>query len=289
MDRFSDVARGFAELDEPDRPLASSPDIARSAAEHRSALRRAASLSAVDGGSALVARRSNAALGVVKAVVVRCDHPGFSVETRRFVVTVVSAGDYAVRSVDLDSGAERSFSMARLDGSGIPRDPDLGLEIARALVERELQASTEGLVLADGSLAARTPEERDACARLPERVLGIVKRSSVARSGASPEALVSAFSEPLFAHRLEGAWYCRLHPLAGRIVRVEGALTPERFDALLLDASDAAVPGYPYALVLADRFARVSTREARSLALEAAARFGLAARSLHDVLDALER
>ena len=289
MDRFADAARAFAGFDEDREPIPGSPRIARSAAEHRAALRRAAWVTAVDGGSAIVSRRSNAALGVVKAVALRYDHPGLKVETRRYVVTVTSVDGYAVRMVDLDAGIERSFAVSHVDASGIPRAPELGIDIARALVERELQASAEGLVLADGSLAAQTPEEREACAALPENVLGVVKRSSVARRGASAESVVARFPDPVFAHPLEGAWYCRLHPLAERIVRVEGALTPERFDALLLASSDVAVPGYPYALVLADRFARVSNREARALTLEAAARFGLELRELHDVLDSLER
>ena len=286
MDRFSQAAGAFSEAEEHE--TIEGPIFSRSPEQHARILRSSASLTAVDAGLALIARRSNGALGVIKTVALRYDHPGMSLDAKRWVVSVRAEEDYEVSMVELDSGEERSATLKRTDASGIPRDPERGLDLARALLERDLQASSSGLVLADGSLSAQLPEERAACAKLGSNVLGIVKRSSLARKGSSPEALCERSFEGVFAHELEGAHYCRLHPL-GRVLRVEGELDDERFDALLLASSDAAVPGYPYALVLADRFARISNREARALALEAHVRHGLAIGSLHDVLDSLER
>jgi (2Fe-2S) ferredoxin len=288
MERFSDAARRFAAADRvlPDPPK---PLFVRTAQDHARIIAGSCTITAIDAGLALIARRSNAALGIIKTAAVRYDHPGLAADTSRWIVTVMSSDDaFDVLMVCLESGEERSVRFASTDGDGIAREPERGLDLARALLERDLQAKASGLVLADGSISARFPEERRACAALPETVLGVVKRASIARSNA-PEAIAARCSEPLFALYLDGAWYSRLHPLSARIIRVEGALTAERFDALLIASSDAAIPGYPYALILADRFARISNREARSLSLESAARFGLDIGSLHDVLDSLER
>lgn len=286
MDRLLQAAREFARKAQLSEETLR-PELSYASSEHASIITRSVRLTAIDGGLALIARRSNAAFGIVRIVAVRYDHPGLFVESRQWVVTVTSDTDFLITMTCLDSGEQREAVLAAVH-AGVRRDPETGLDLARALLERERQSSTQGLVLADGSLAPQLPEERDACSKIPDTVLGIVKRSSIARSTA-PESIVSRFAEPVFAHKIAGAWYARLHPLSQRIVRVEGSLTSERFGSLLIASSDAAVPGYPYALVLADRFARISNREARALALESAARFGLDIGSLHDVLDSLER
>ena len=287
MDPLLDAARRFAAYEEDGASAPGSPHLSRTREEHAKIIGRTGSLTAIDAGSALIARRSNAAFGVVKTVSLLATHPGFTFEDRRWIVSVASERNYMVRMVCVETGEEREAILAA-SHAGVLRDPDSGIDLARALLERDLQSRARGLVLADGSLAARIPEERAVCERIPESVLGIVKRPSLVRPRA-PEMIAQRFAEPVFAHRIDDAWYCRLHPASALIVRIEGVLDEDRFDALLLACSDAAIPGYPYALVLADRFARISTREARSLALESAARFGLAVGSLHDVLDSLER
>ncbi|MFT4308128.1 MAG: hypothetical protein ACMXYM_02050 [Candidatus Woesearchaeota archaeon] len=286
MDHLLEAVRRFSDAGRAAQRVV--PDRSYSLEDHARIIMRRASVTAVDGGSALIARRSNAAIGVVKIASVRYDHPGMDVQVERWVVEVSSDEGYHITMTSLDSGAQRSETFDSQDADGFEREPESGVDLARMLLERDAQSRASGLVFADGSLAPRYPEERVACASLPESVLGIVKRPSHARSSA-PESIVSSVGEPVFAHRIDGSWYCRLHPSSARIIRVEGELTDERFETLLVASSDAAVPGYPYVLVLADRFARISNREAKSLALESAARFGLDIGSLHDVLDSLER
>lgn len=286
MDPLFEALRSFARDGAP--RASGTPLFSRSRDEHALIIRRSVSLTAIDAGLALIARRSNGAIGVVRVVAVSYDHPGLSVSSRQWVVVVQAQEDsYEVRMTCLESGEVREASLAAVH-AGVRRDPESGLDLARAMLERELQSSTQGLVFADGSLAPQLPEEREACSVLGPNVLGLVKRSSVAKTHA-PEALVSHFAEPVFAHELAGAFYCRLHPLSEHIIRVEGSLDEDRFESLLVASSDAAFPGYPYALVLADRFARVSVREAKSLALESAARFGVDVGSVHGILDSLER
>lgn len=286
MDRLLEAVRRFSDV-RIDDPTPRAPLYSCSSDEHARIIARRVSLTAVDGGSALIARRSNAALGVVKIASVRYDHPGMEVSVERWVVSVASDAAYEVLMRCLDSDEERSARLGSVDGDGVLREPERGIDLARALLERDAQSRARGLVLADGSLEPRFPEERAACAALGD-VLGVVKRASHARSSA-PELLVARFEEPVFAHEVDGSYYARLHPHASRIIRIEGTMTKERFEALLIASSDAAILGYPYALVLADRFARISTREAKALALESAVRFGLEIGSLHDVLDSLER
>ena len=286
MDRLLEAVRRFSDAARAAQRVVA--DRSCSLDEHARIITRAASVTGVDGGSAFIARRSNAAIGVVKIASVRYGHPGMDVDVERWVVDVSSDEGYRITMTSLDSADQRSVRFDSQDADGFEREPESGLDLARALLERDAQARASGLVFADGSLAPRYPEERAACASLPESVLGIVKRPSHARSSA-PESIVSSVCEPVFAHRIDGSWYCRLHPSSARIIRVEGALTDERFETLLIASSDAAIPGYPYVLVLADRFARISNREAKALALESAARFGLDIGSLHDVLDSLER
>jgi len=221
MDRLLDAMRRFSESRTDQDPQV--PHLSRSLEQHARLISERVSLTAIDGGSALIARRSNAAIGIVKIASVRYDHPGMQVHVVRWVVRVFAGEDsFEVSMLCLDSDEERSVAFGALDGDGVMRDPEQGIDLARALLERERQKEAVGLVLADGSLQPRFVEERAACAALEKSVLGIVKKASHARVSA-PESMVARFSEPVFAHRIDGSWYCRLHPSSSRIIRVEGA------------------------------------------------------------------
>ena len=183
MDRLFEAVRRFSRAAD-DGTTPSVATVSRSLDEHARIIGEPATLTAIDGGSALIARRSNAAIGIVKIASVRYDHPGMQARIERWVVSVAAEDGFVVSMFCLDSDEERSVTLAALDGDGVLREPERGIDLARALLEREHQRSASGLVLADGSLEPRFVEERAACESLTEEVLGIVKRPSHARASA---------------------------------------------------------------------------------------------------------
>ncbi len=58
-------------------------------------------------------------------------------------------------------------------------------------------------------------------------------------------------------------YFVKLHPESQHIFRFEG--DPILLPALVSQCGDALFVGYPYGLILADKFARVSNEEKRSL------------------------
>jgi hypothetical protein len=227
---------------------------------------------AVDGGQAVVADARCIQMVVTRASLVRW---------RRGVSVLEEEGE--LRPMLLGCGEER----LALNLLGLPVRPDSTVDINLLrdwgewqAVERCLaEADTGGLVLVDGDLQ---PDWRIApvyLATLLERaagrgvlLAGVTKHSSLARGGAPLLGQLEREAEAIFGPR--GMWWAkvattrpeprvqivaaRLDPDARFSFRVDlpTNVDPEiALEAISALADDAAFPGYPYPLSVADRLA----------------------------------
>ena len=232
---------------------------------------------AVDGGQALVADARCLQVVVTRAARVRF-RGGACVEEDEGVLraAVLGAGGGATARDDLDV-------------PGLAADAPVDVHLLRDrwewdAVARSVQGCEPGgLVLVDGDLATdwRLPDAvlGELLARAAERgvvVVGVTKHSSLARAGAPLLGLLELEAEALLGPR--ATWWAPVARRPGRAgpdVRVVAArLDPDARFAFRIDlpadadadpeavlgalaalSDDAAFPGYPYPLSVADRLA----------------------------------
>jgi len=201
------------------------------------------------------------------------------------VATVEDEGDLRAHLVGT---GQRGIELARVDGGlRLPANTAIDINLLRERVEWDgiertiAQASAGALVLVDGDLRPdpRLPIEwvtellADATAR-GITVVGITKHTSLARGGAPLIGQLEAEADALLGTR--SRWWApighspgdrgvpftvtaaRLDPDAAYSFRVDVAagIDPEAaLTQLATVCDDAAFPGYPYPLTVADRLA----------------------------------
>lgn len=229
---------------------------------------------AVDGGQALVADARCLQLYVTRAATVRW---------RDGACVIEDEGRLGAHLVGLGEG------RATLAASGAPVEPDAAVDVNllrdwdewRATAVAVDACEPGGLVLVDGDLQPdwRIPAawvaallERAASRRVT--LAGVTKHSSLARGGAPLVGSLEAEADALFGAR--ATWWAkvaatrpelgpglavcvaRLDPDARFAFRVDlagDADLPTALGALSALCDDAAFPGYPYPLSVADRLA----------------------------------
>ncbi|MFH1849707.1 MAG: hypothetical protein ABH879_05975 [archaeon] len=181
--------------------------------------------------------------------------------------------------------------------------PQKIIDIFRRCAEIRLAAHVAGtgkLIVLDGTLDADTSHESDAlgalfmsCSNSNTEISALAKSCSlVADNGKSVSFVLSGFGggpwyyNPLASSR-SGPEICfaRLHRNSSHVFRID-ARRPDRriFSTLAENSRDALFPGYPYGLIEADRFARVSNKERENLKAALIARSGLSWPSIRSML-----
>ncbi|MBT4651620.1 DNA double-strand break repair nuclease NurA [Candidatus Woesearchaeota archaeon] len=168
--------------------------------------------------------------------------------------------------------------------------------IARRFAELSLGSSIEAnFIVLDGTLEKSYRNEEKYLGKLSAGVCALAKSCSLFTvSGNNPMILLNKLCPP-------GCWsyfvdnktsFVKLHPLAKHVFRFEGNL--EVLPYLVENSRDAVFLGYPYGLMLADRFARVSNAEKSSLKASFLLRAEnkeigkyLSSSNAHDILDNL--
>lgn len=123
-------------------------------------------------------------------------------------------------------------------------------------------------IVLDGTMDVTYPGEEQFLSVLGKNVCALAKSSSLfTMNGNSPAVLLqrSGPSEPWVYLINEVTSFVKLHSSARHIFRFEG--NREVLPYLVLHSTDALFLGYPYGLVFADRLARVSNQEQKSLFL----------------------
>ncbi|MBN1544653.1 DNA double-strand break repair nuclease NurA [Candidatus Woesearchaeota archaeon] len=187
-----------------------------------------------------------------------------------------------------DSFFTERFEFDPLDKSLLEKNSRMAMSRVPGMVRRIAELSTALLlaskagrgdnIIVDGDFCTRTVYEKklvDALARFAGRgvsIAGLSKTSDLITSGGCSVTKVLSAAAPA------GAWYyspaavrkgtavsfAKLHPESDYIFKLEtlAATMPEDvLKVLSANSTDAVFLGYPYGLIEADRFARVSERE----------------------------
>ncbi|AJF61492.1 TPA: DNA double-strand break repair nuclease NurA [Candidatus Woesearchaeota archaeon] len=151
-------------------------------------------------------------------------------------------------------------------------------------------------VVVDGSLEAAYPHEEEL---LKKEFYGLSKTTGLLtdNGGSAAAALSGLTGKKTWYYDAGDVCFVKLHPKSKYIFRLDaGNSVDELLPILQENSKDPVFPGYPYGLVEADKFARVSNREKEMLKmqLEAAAKKDfeklvpyIKSMDAHDVLDSV--
>ncbi len=154
-------------------------------------------------------------------------------------------------------------------------------------------------IILDGSLEPKYTYENDLIKHLPKKVCGLSKTSAVlTKQGNSITAHLSKLtSKKTWFHNVNSRLYfLKLHDKSKHVFRFESNLESinEIVSLLKKNSRDPIFLGYPYGLIEADKFARVTKKEKEILQLQLMTKFKknltkiepyLSALDAHDILD----
>jgi len=152
--------------------------------------------------------------------------------------------------------------------TGIERAPITKVtNMARRFAELALAQKTKAdIIIFDGTLQAMYKREEKYLLQLNENIGAIAKSSSLfTTSGNNPTILLNKMGPTgCWLYRINNnSSFVKLHPLTKHIFRYEG--NTNNLSNLINNCSDALFLGYPYGLILADKMARVSNQEKKSV------------------------
>jgi len=150
-----------------------------------------------------------------------------------------------------------------LERAAISKVSQMARRFAELALAQKIQAD---FIILDGTLTPTFHHEEKFLRSLPANVSAIAKSSQLfTTSGNSPVVLLNQLGpEGCWSYQLnEKTSFVKLHPQAQHVFRFEGDLAV--LPHLLLNSQDALFLGYPYGLIFADKFARISNQEKNSL------------------------
>jgi len=165
--------------------------------------------------------------------------------------------------------------------------------LARRFAELSLAKTlTSDFIILDGTLTPTFPNE-EKYLRQQNNISALAKSSQLfTTSGNNPHILLNKIApHPLWHYKLTPhTSFVKLHERAQHIFRFEG--NPEVLPYLIPNSQDPLFLGYPYGLILADKFARISNEEKNSLKIKFLIKNPEIANYLnttnaHDILDSL--
>jgi len=183
-------------------------------------------------------------------------------------------------------------------------EPSAACEILRKCSEIRFAVHSDGLVVIDGTLEAKNDLEKRHFDDLffKANVAAVAKTTGlITDKGNSYSAMLDRdgawYYHPVVEinsdfHRAE-MFFAKLHEKSRHVFRCEvfneqKDKIPEVVAQLKQNARELTFPGYPYGLILADRLARVSEREASYLKAKILAIGGSKLKNLHQSMSALD-
>lgn len=196
--------------------------------------------------------------------------------------------------------AEQDLILSSTDPTiktGLERAPLSQISnIARRFAELNLAATVSAdIIVLDGTLEPTFRNEEKYLSRLSEKVCALAKSSSLlTASGNSPLVLLNKLALPgCWSYFVENnTYFVKLHEKTKHIFRFTG--NQDFLPYLSENCQDALFLGYPYGLIAADKFARVSNEEKKSLKMNFLLKAEnkeiaeyLSTTNAHDILDNL--
>lgn len=220
------------------------------------------------------------------------EHLEFSVEI--FGDKIIKEKDLKLNSLDptLKQGTRRA-SISTL--------ANIARRFAELSLCKEISQEVDFVIL-DGNLEITTTNENKYLKQLPSNVCALTKTSTVfSKKGNNVAGLLNEISPKhewlYFAgeQNQRKIYFTKLNQHSGYVFHFEGA--PEALGALMPYCNDPVFPGYPYGLIYADRFARISNQEKEFLKTQLITKMGqdfdklkkyINSLNAHDILDNIQ-
>lgn len=240
----------------------------------------------IDGGQAEILSAGNFCLSLIRvATIVLKDNEKIKYIQREFYVfttavyqdndlyyqaKIFTKQEQLIDEKDLFISSSHPSIKTGLERAPIGKISTMARRLAELALAKTIAADNAvNFIVLDGTLEKTFANEEKYLDQLSNNVSAIAKTSSLFTIfGNSPIVLLNRLSPP-------GAWrypttektsFIKLNPAAKHIFRFEG--DGEVLPHLMQNSSDALFLGYPYGLTLADKLARVSEQEKKSLAMQ---------------------
>jgi len=234
----------------------------------------------IDGGQADIISAGNFCLSFIRvgAVLFQADQKvGYEKkEFYLFTKARYAEKDLFYESIIFPVGSEVQIDVQDLAISSTDSSIRIGLErapitavttMARRFAELKLAASIKAdYVILDGILEPTLKNEEKYILQLPSSVSALAKTCSLfTTSGNNPIVLLNKMGGlGCWTYHVENkTYFVKLHESAKHVFRFEG--NAGALSYLVNNSRDALFLGYPYGLILADKLARVSNEEKKSL------------------------
>ncbi len=267
------------------------------------------SIAFIDGGQAEILSAGNFCLSFIRiAALVFRDHKKVQEVKKEFYLLATAKyehnemwyeatifpmqGEKIIDEADVTISSTDPSIKTGIERASISQIPNIARRFAELALATKINAD---IILLDGTLESSYRNEEKYLANMPEKVCALAKSSSLFTvSGNSPLVLLNKLSSlGTWSYFLENnAFFVKLHEKAKHVFRFTGS--QEFLPFLAENSTDALFLGYPYGLIAADKFARVSNEEKKSLKMNfllKAENKGileyLSATNAHDILDNL--
>ncbi|MBW2963748.1 hypothetical protein KY306_03160 [Candidatus Woesearchaeota archaeon] len=217
------------------------------------------------------------------------EHLEFSSEI--FGDQIINVKDLTLNSLDptLKQGTQRA---------SINTIANIARRFAELALCSEISKEVDFVVL-DGNLETTTTNENKYLKQLPENVCSLTKTSKIfSKKGNNVAGVLNEISPKTTWLYFAGEenkrkiYFTKLNHHSDYVFHFEG--NPEALNALIPLSNDPVFPGYPYGLIYADRFARITNQEKEFLKTQLTVKLGkdfekikkyINALNAHDILD----
>ena len=172
-------------------------------------------------------------------------------------------GDKLIEEKDLLISSNDSSIKSGLERAPISRISNMARRLAELSLAAQIKAE---IIILDGTLEPTFRNEEKYLAKLNGNTCALAKSCSLFTvSGNSPIVLLNKIGlKGCWSYFLEGKTHLvKLNEKSKHVFRFEG--NPEALGYLMENCKDALFLGYPYGLIFADKMARVSNDEKKSL------------------------
>lgn len=214
----------------------------------------------VDGGSSILFSTPTRALAILRVCAIKTEETKrTSITTHTYIVSITRSQEgFLVKNSCINNPDSEISNCLETTITDLPPEttPEQLVDILRALAE---QCKQDGLTIHDGS----TRTEHPYLQKHLKKTIGLAKSSYLITTKGRPLTLA------LLEHAPQGVWWVqltkttacvRLHERSDYVFLLEQP-SPNVLALLSHWSADAAFPGYPYPLILADQIARVTNAE----------------------------
>jgi hypothetical protein len=261
----------------------------------------------VDGGQAQLLAAPNFSLDIIRvyAVIFKNKERINKIQKQFYLLTKTNErleysaeifGDQIIDAQDLKLNSLDPTLKQGTQRASINTIANIARRFAELALCKEINAD---FIVLDGTLEITTTNENKYLKQLPENVCALTKTSRLfSKKGNSIAGILNEISPKTTWLYFVGEenkrkiYFTKLNSYSDYVFHFEG--DPEALSALIIHSNDSVFPGYPYGLIYADKFARITNQEKEFLKTQFVTKLGkdfdkfkkyLNAINAHNILD----